>query len=648
MSYDALGNVITRAAPGLTNSYAYDTLGRLTGATGGSYNVSRTWDALGHMLTDTTGGYTMTNQYDAAGERTYEKWGGSQAQFYFKHFTNGVLSEVDDSYGSAYAIFAFDDLGRQTQTRYNPTYGVMRSTNYAYGTDLRLASITHLMGQGPGNTRDNDVIFSFQYNPAGQIVSRTTSNDAYVFAPAAKAVTYNVDALNQLETSPTAPVFNYDARGNSTAVAGSPGASRTFDALDRLTNAYRGGNPTDYLQYDALDRLASVQVGAGGAVTRLIWDGGDLAGETDASANLLGFYAYGPSGTVPVVWRTNGTNYGLHTDERGSVIGMSSAAGTVVRAIGYDAYGNASGAGPFVRFGYTGGIALPEAGLVHLRARAYDPSVGRFVSADPSGYAAGINLYTYASGDPINRTDPTGLDDNANPNIPTGSLIPGPGFLCDSCSGSSTGVAPGSQLGGGGSSGGGGSKSGSGVTVTDTGLACSGTSEWCGDVNRLTGEITNIHCNSGCFGGGFQYASFGGFQAGGTPSAMARAAGNVAEVTSQVQKNYLLGKDGEALARSLLTDENWKILGEQVYIFTPLGFRVVDFLVSGNGCDLCGFEVKVGGTNWLTTLQAAKDNIIATQGGTIRSAGFNGGGYSYGDHVRFSSGVITIIISGPR
>lgn len=458
LTYDALGNMIKRAAPGgLTNTYAYDTLGRLTGATGGSYSVSRTWDALGHMLTDTTGGYAMTNQYDAAGERTFENWGGSLAQFYFTHLTNGALSAVLDSYNNPYASFLFDDLGRQTQTGYFSWYGVKRVTNYAYGADLRLASITHLMGQGSGNTRDNDVTFGFSYNPAGQIVSRTNSNDAYIFAPATKSVTYGLDALNQLESSATAPRFDYDARGNSTTVAGSPGAARTFDALDRLTNASTGGNPTDYLQYDALDRLASVQVGAGGAVTRLIWNGGDLAGEYGGSGQLpTMMYAYGPSGTTPVVWRNvvAGTNYAIHTDERGSVIGVSSAAGLVVRAIGYDAYGNATGTGPFVRFGYAGGVALPEAELVHMRARAYDPSIGRFVSADPIGFAAGTNFYTYASGDPINRTDPTGLDDNPNPDIPTGSLIPGSGFLCDSCSGSSTGVAPGSSLGGGGGGGG--------------------------------------------------------------------------------------------------------------------------------------------------------------------------------------------------
>jgi uncharacterized protein RhaS with RHS repeats len=51
--------------------------------------------------------------------------------------------------------------------------------------------------------------------------------------------------------------------------------------------------------------------------------------------------------------------------------------------------------------------------------RAYDPSVGRWLSRDPIGLAGGPNVYSYVDNDPINEVDPTGLVANpCDPKIP--------------------------------------------------------------------------------------------------------------------------------------------------------------------------------------------------------------------------------------
>jgi len=42
--------------------------------------------------------------------------------------------------------------------------------------------------------------------------------------------------------------------------------------------------------------------------------------------------------------------------------------------------------------------------------RYYDPSAGRFLTRDPSGYAGGANLYDYTENNPGNYTDPMGLN----------------------------------------------------------------------------------------------------------------------------------------------------------------------------------------------------------------------------------------------
>jgi RHS repeat-associated protein len=51
-----------------------------------------------------------------------------------------------------------------------------------------------------------------------------------------------------------------------------------------------------------------------------------------------------------------------------------------------------------------------ESGLFHVRNRYHDPSLGRFVSRDPTGYIDGMSLYEYVRSNPASATDAMGLD----------------------------------------------------------------------------------------------------------------------------------------------------------------------------------------------------------------------------------------------
>jgi type VI secretion system secreted protein VgrG len=49
-------------------------------------------------------------------------------------------------------------------------------------------------------------------------------------------------------------------------------------------------------------------------------------------------------------------------------------------------------------------------GLYYMRARYYDPEVGRFINKDPIGYLGwDINLFAYVGNNPVNWADPYGL-----------------------------------------------------------------------------------------------------------------------------------------------------------------------------------------------------------------------------------------------
>ncbi len=59
---------------------------------------------------------------------------------------------------------------------------------------------------------------------------------------------------------------------------------------------------------------------------------------------------------------------------------------------------------------YTGRDFDPETGLLHYRARYYDPTTGRFLGEDPIHFRGGdTNLYGYVLNNPTTFSDPSGL-----------------------------------------------------------------------------------------------------------------------------------------------------------------------------------------------------------------------------------------------
>jgi RHS repeat-associated protein len=78
----------------------------------------------------------------------------------------------------------------------------------------------------------------------------------------------------------------------------------------------------------------------------------------------------------------------------------------------YDPYGQqtrVAGTGPDSDFGYAGAYVHQPSGLLLMGARFYSPTLGRFINRDPIGESGGVNLYAYVANNPINRTDPLGL-----------------------------------------------------------------------------------------------------------------------------------------------------------------------------------------------------------------------------------------------
>ena len=80
-----------------------------------------------------------------------------------------------------------------------------------------------------------------------------------------------------------------------------------------------------------------------------------------------------------------------HRDHQGSIIALTNQAGEVVESFTYDNH-----------YGYTGRVVdTPE--LYYYRARYYEPTLQRFISEDPIGFASGnFNWYRYVGNNPFN------------------------------------------------------------------------------------------------------------------------------------------------------------------------------------------------------------------------------------------------------
>ena len=343
-------------------------------------------------------------------------------------YGNGIVAEY--TYNKANLVTGLiNKRGKTVVSSYNYEYNydgnqIKKSDNKGNVTNYTYDGLGRLRSESLSSRTAGTLIKSYGYDMSGNRKSLTvTGRENYV-------TEYTYDADNRLEREKTTykdgnidvSDYLYDGNGNQIKrIKGkSKAAFRGRTALGIKTEEELKGE-YEIREYGLFNQLREIRDGrdrvsysykpdglrlsktVNGERTGFVWDNGNIIETTDGNGNPTGIYKYG-LGRVS----DNKGNYYIY-NAHGDVTGLTDSAGNMVREYEYGAFGmevskDKNDTNPFR---YCGEYYDNETESIYLRARNYDPGMGRFTSEDPA--RDGLNWYVYCGNNPVMFKDPSGL-----------------------------------------------------------------------------------------------------------------------------------------------------------------------------------------------------------------------------------------------
>jgi RHS repeat-associated protein len=315
------------------------------------------------------------------------------------------------------AFTGFDAVGRET-SRYEDTPTFSGTQNVTYDTLGRLKST---LRSSPVSGSSN---WEFDYDAIGNIRYQddlSSTNDtimSYQSADRDRLCGINYFGL---------PIFgctvDYDSFGNVVQANTRTGFNKlgyfNSGSVRRIENET---GLTAEFRYDAFGDVRELDVTNGSTVWRSDrYLGAFITERTQkGQTNTISYVLRQFPGPGLVISRRglSGPWIFQFSEPRGTRF-TTDQEGNFAQDLDYGAFGATSsrGAAPgdarFSTEQWNEGDALDGFGLVHLGARIYDPTIGRFLSRDPllvPSRSSGSNPYAFAFNDPVNFSDPSGLN----------------------------------------------------------------------------------------------------------------------------------------------------------------------------------------------------------------------------------------------
>ena len=405
--YDSRNHLIKETQPnGAVLEYSYDGVGNKTGQTityqnGDVRTQSYSYDALNRLtsITDHQGQIT-TYACDAVGNQTHIHYPNGLVAIYSYDDLNRVTAvETQDDAGNVLSRYAYqlDNTGRRTQISEDSG----RISSYSYDDGYRLATenITD-----PTNGSHNS---SYVYDKVGNRTQRTVNGiiTDYVYDQNDRLTS---STEGSIETS-----YSYDANGNLlTKNQGASTKTYSYDRENQLTDFTDGSISASYrYNTEGIRRSKTLN----GELTDFIVDSNlpyeQVIAEQASDHTILKEYVFGSD---LLSQNQAGTSHFYHYNSLGTVTELSDSAGTLTDSYQYEAFGELLGQTGTTdnQYLYTGEQFDAELDNYYLRARYYNPDVGRFTQMDTyqgrMSEPLTLHKYMYTHADPINNIDPSG------------------------------------------------------------------------------------------------------------------------------------------------------------------------------------------------------------------------------------------------